>query len=105
MDAPLCIAGEYRDEEFTLHDVVSAESQQKSWQITGQELENLKKDIKIVLASLSDIQRRSCEAVLDQQPIAKICRDNGLPRGTFFQYVIEPIREVFKEAGLEGYLK
>jgi hypothetical protein len=105
MDAPLCIAGEYRDEEFTLHDVISAESQQEAGKISGQELENLKKDIKIVLASLSDIQRRSCEAILDQQPISKICKDNGLPRGTFCQYVIEPIREAFKEAGLEDYLK
>jgi DNA-directed RNA polymerase specialized sigma24 family protein len=105
MDAPLCVAGEYRDEEFTLHDVVSAESQQEAGKISGQELENLKKDIKIVLASLSNIQRRSCEAIMDEQPISKICKDNGLPRGTFCKYVIEPIREAFKEAGLEDYLK
>lgn len=105
MDLPCYTASQHGEGTITFHDVVSAESQQRDGSISGQELQDLQADIKTVLSSLSERQWRCCEAILDHQPISKIAKDNGLPRSTFYLHVINPIREAFKKAGLEDYLK
>lgn len=105
MDAPCCTDGASGDESQTLHDVVSPESLQGGCGMSESERGELRSDLARVVSNLSDVQRRCCQAILNEEPICKIAKDHGMPRSTFYKHVIIPIREAFREAGLEEYLR
>lgn len=65
---------------------------------------DLKLDLKNVISGLTDTQRQCCLAILDGKPLSQIAEESSIPRSTFYKNVINPIREVFKKAGLKGYL-
>jgi hypothetical protein len=72
--------------------------------LCSDQLFDLKLDLKDVISGLTDIQRQCCLAILDGKPLSRIAENNGIPRGTFYKNVINPIREAFKKAGLKDYI-
>jgi DNA-directed RNA polymerase specialized sigma24 family protein len=100
MDAP-CKS----KKSLTLHQIISSESLRGASKLTEGERREMRCDLAEAISKLSDIQRQCCEAILNKEPLPGIAKDCGVPWSTFYKHVIEPIREAFRKAGLEIYLK
>lgn len=101
MDAP-CQPSEGNGEPQTLHDIVSDKSTIGSG-VYGHV--DMCHDLEVIVGQLNAIQKQCCRAIMNGQPISKIAKDHSMPRSTFYEQVIAPIRQAFSKAGLEEYLK
>ena len=100
MDAPCQSKG--HGEPQTLCDLVSDKSTVGSGVYGHMDMCH---DLEIIVGQLNAIQKQCCRAIMNGQPISKIAEDHSIPRGTFYEQVIAPIRQAFSKAGLEEYLK
>ena len=89
-------------DQHTLHDIVPDKSTAGS-DIYGHA--NICHDLEIIVGKLSAIQQQCCRAIMNGQPISKIAKEHSIPRSTFYEQVLVPIRQAFSDAGLEEYLK
>jgi DNA-directed RNA polymerase specialized sigma24 family protein len=105
MDAPCKSDTDAGNESLTLHDVISQESLHGTRGLNDFEHGELCSDLASVISNLSDVQRQCCHAIMNEESVAKIAKDHDMPRSTFYKHVIVPIRQAFREAGLEDYLK
>ena len=105
MDAPLKLDVQTRSQPLTLHDIVSSDSLYGICKLSDYEHSELRSDLAFVISNLSNTQRLCCQAIMKGEPIFKIAQAHGIPQSTFYKHVIIPIREAFKDAGLQEYLK
>lgn len=68
-----------------------------------QEERELTVDVRQVVEKLPEDLRSACECLLEGMSISETARRAGIKRATFYQKIIEPLREVFREADLDGY--
>jgi RNA polymerase sigma-70 factor (ECF subfamily) len=68
-----------------------------------QEERELVADVRQVVGTLPENLRAACELLLEGMSISETARRVGIKRATFYQNVIEPLREAFREVDLEGY--
>lgn len=92
--------------EITLGDCVSSDqferfcrgktrSRQEEWELAA--------DVRQVVGTLPEDLQAACELLLEGMSISETARHTGIKRATFYQNVIEPLREAFREADLESY--
>ncbi len=105
MDVQYEIETEEGNTFLTLHDIISAKSLRGGGDLTGCQSDDLRIDLASVISNLSDIQQQCCHAIMNEEQVSKIAKEHNMPRSTFYKRVIIPIRQAFKEAGLEEYLK
>ncbi|MBT3328185.1 MAG: hypothetical protein HN396_18325 [Gemmatimonadales bacterium] len=68
------------------------------------EQDMLRFDVATVVSGLPDELQACCAEIMNGRSVSAIARDNGLPRSTFRDRVIAPIRSAFEAAGLRKWL-
>ena len=67
------------------------------------EREDMELDIAAVLADLPPELRRAGELLM-AMPVAQVAREMGVPRSTFYETHLAPLRAAFEARGLQDYL-
>ena len=62
----------------------------------------LRLDISAVISQLPAEQRERCLAIMAGRTPSELARERGMPRGTFRDHVIAPIRRAFEAAGMDA---
>ena len=57
-----------------------------------------------VVSGLPESLQACCADIMSGCSISEIARESGLPRSTFRDRVVAPIRSAFKAAGLDDWL-
>ena len=92
--------------EITLGDCISSDQFERFCRgktRNRQEERELIADVRQVIERLPEELRSVCECLLEGMSISEAARRAGIKRATFYQNIIEPLREAFREADLEGY--
>jgi len=92
--------------KITLGDCISNEQYERF--VRGktrsrQEERELVADVRQVVGTLPADLQAACGLLLEGLSISETARRTGIKRATFYQNVIEPLREAFREADLESY--
>lgn len=61
-------------------------------------------DVNSVLSGLPRNLRDCCAAIMDGRSVSDVARESGMPRSTFRDQVMVPIRQAFEAAGLDAWL-
>ncbi len=63
----------------------------------------LRMDVHAVIHRLPDCLRTCCDGIMEGRSISDLARSEGMPRKTFYDRVIVPIRQAFREAGYDDW--
>jgi DNA-directed RNA polymerase specialized sigma24 family protein len=103
LDAPVGQSDE--GEDLTMADVLGADEAATGLGYRNRSRHDeavLRLDVSAVLSQLPDELRECCKAIMDGRTPTEIARKRGIPRRTFRDRVLAPIRRAFKEAGLDA---
>ena len=87
-----CITNEQYD-EFVRNRLLSRTEEQ-----------DMAMDLQEVLSKLPEYLRHPCELLMEGRTIAETAREVNMKQASFYEQVLEPLREVFRETNLEIYL-
>jgi DNA-directed RNA polymerase specialized sigma24 family protein len=63
----------------------------------------LRMDVHTVIHRLPDCLRTCCDGIMEGRSISDLARSEGIPRKTFYDRVVVPIRQAFREAGYDDW--
>jgi len=63
----------------------------------------LRMDVHAVVGRLPECLRTCCDGIMEGRSISDLARTEGIPRKTFYDRVIVPIRQAFREAGYDDW--
>ena len=93
--------------EVTLGDYITNEQYDefaRNRNRSREEEEDLVLDIQEILSKLPEYARRPCELLMEGRTIDETAQLVGMKRITFYRQIVEPLREVLREANMEIFL-
>ncbi|MGD9126463.1 MAG: sigma factor [Planctomycetia bacterium] len=88
---------------ITLGNTIYNEQANRNRIRTCQEEQDHAIDVRLIISRLPDYLQKSCELLLEGHTTAEVARMMGMKRVCFYEQVIEPLREIFREADLENF--